>query len=201
MSLACATREFEVLWCHTSFLCSYILFLIPLDVSLIFSAEHQLQGILYIMLLLSFFLFCWLLPTMSLVLLPTQWTILELTPERRWDIGIVCEYGTTRKSVFFLTESSFLLQIFSVFLFSLRSIPSVYLSWLNASIMSAYSSCRNSSLHNLRACKKPITIYVMTGYFLHALRVCSKEFLQDEYAYIMDAFSRLRYPPGMLLNP
>ncbi|XP_045108045.1 uncharacterized protein LOC123502840 [Portunus trituberculatus] len=41
---------------------------------------------------------------------------------------------------------------------------------------------------------------IVIGFFLRAFRVCSDEFLHDECAYIVEAFKRLMYPPGMLLK-
>ena len=41
---------------------------------------------------------------------------------------------------------------------------------------------------------------IVLGFFLRALRVCSKEYLEEEIQHIMSSFIRLKYPKGFLLN-
>ena len=40
----------------------------------------------------------------------------------------------------------------------------------------------------------------MIGFFLRALRICSPEFLQAEFDYIIDTFLRLKFPLALLLS-
>ena len=51
------------------------------------------------------------------------------------------------------------------------------------------------SAHSMRT-KRGIVI----GFYLRALRICSKEYLREELAYIMRAFRRLKFPEGLLIN-
>ena len=41
---------------------------------------------------------------------------------------------------------------------------------------------------------------VVIGFFLRAYRICSPEFLQDELAYIKEAFMRLKFPESLLIT-
>ena len=41
---------------------------------------------------------------------------------------------------------------------------------------------------------------IVTGFFLRAYRICSPESLDDELQYITQSFTRLHYPPGLLLR-
>ncbi|MEL7523541.1 MAG: hypothetical protein AAGJ80_18295, partial [Cyanobacteria bacterium J06553_1] len=50
--------------------------------------------------------------------------------------------------------------------------------------------------HHSRRTKEDI----VTGFFLRALRICSPDTLADEIQYITHAFTRLQYPPGLLLR-
>ena len=39
---------------------------------------------------------------------------------------------------------------------------------------------------------------VLIGFFLRALRICSEEYLEEEFVYIREAFKKLKYPAGMI---
>jgi len=41
---------------------------------------------------------------------------------------------------------------------------------------------------------------VVLGFFLRALRICSKEYLEEEIQHIISSFTKLKYPKGLLLN-
>ena len=38
----------------------------------------------------------------------------------------------------------------------------------------------------------------MIGFFLRAIRICNKDFLEEEFRYLEQAFGRLGYPRGMI---
>ena len=41
---------------------------------------------------------------------------------------------------------------------------------------------------------------IVLGFFLRAMRICSKEYLEEEIQHIMSSFMKLKYPKGYLIR-
>ena len=61
-------------------------------------------------------------------------------------------------------------------------------------------TCKDDYIHYLSAHSEKVKSGVVIGLFLRALRICSPEFLEDEFTHVIEAFKRLHYPEGMLLR-
>ena len=59
---------------------------------------------------------------------------------------------------------------------------------------------KDDYIHFLSAHSDRVKSGVVIGLFLRALRICSPEYLEDEFKTIIAAFKRLHYPEGMLLR-
>ena len=57
---------------------------------------------------------------------------------------------------------------------------------------------RDDFIHYLSAHSERTKSGVVIGFFLRAIRICSEEYLEEEFMYIENAFVRLRYPRGLL---
>ena len=61
-------------------------------------------------------------------------------------------------------------------------------------------TCKDDYIHYLSAHSEKVKSGVVIGLFLRALRICSPEYLEDEFNHVIEAFKRLHYPLGMLLR-
>ena len=61
-------------------------------------------------------------------------------------------------------------------------------------------TCKDDYIHYLSAHSERVKSGVIIGLFLRALRICSPEYLDDEFNHVIEAFKRLHYPEGMLLR-
>ena len=59
---------------------------------------------------------------------------------------------------------------------------------------------KDDYIHYLSAHSERVKSGVIIGLFLRALRICSPEFLDDEFKHVIQAFKRLHYPEGMILR-
>lgn len=59
---------------------------------------------------------------------------------------------------------------------------------------------KNDFIHSLSAHTDRTKSGVIIGFFLRAIRICSPEFLQNEYKYIVNSFQELGYPKGLILK-
>ena len=61
-------------------------------------------------------------------------------------------------------------------------------------------TCKDDYIHYLSAHSEKVKSGVVIGLFLRALRICSPEYLENEFNHVIEAFKRLHYPLGMLLR-
>ena len=59
---------------------------------------------------------------------------------------------------------------------------------------------KNDFIHSLSAHSDRIKSGVIIGFFLRAIRICSPEYLQSEYEFIINSFQELGYPKGLILK-
>lgn len=59
---------------------------------------------------------------------------------------------------------------------------------------------KNDYIHSLSAHSDKIKSGVIIGFFLRAIRICSTEFVEDEFQYIMECFQKLGYPKGLIMK-
>lgn len=59
---------------------------------------------------------------------------------------------------------------------------------------------KDDFIHFLSAHNIKTKTGVVIGFFLRALRICSDEYLEEEYKYIIDKFTKLCYPVGLLMK-
>ena len=59
---------------------------------------------------------------------------------------------------------------------------------------------KNDMVHYFSAHSQRIKSGVVIGFFLRALRICSDDYLQEEIEFVIESFSKLRYPLAMLLS-
>ena len=59
---------------------------------------------------------------------------------------------------------------------------------------------KNDFIHSLSAHSDRTKSGVIIGFFLRAIRICSPEYLQNEYEYIVNSFQELGYPKGLILK-
>ena len=59
---------------------------------------------------------------------------------------------------------------------------------------------RDDFIHYLSAHNERTKRGVVIGFFLRAIRICSEEFLEEEFKYVIESFRKLRYPVGLLHN-
>ena len=57
---------------------------------------------------------------------------------------------------------------------------------------------KDDFIHYLSGHDKKVKTGVVIGFFLRALRVCSPEYLEEEFTYIKNAFQKLKYPISLL---
>ena len=59
---------------------------------------------------------------------------------------------------------------------------------------------KDDYIHYYSAHSERIKSGAIIGLFLRALRICSPEYLEDEFNTIINTFKRIQYPEGMLLQ-
>ena len=59
---------------------------------------------------------------------------------------------------------------------------------------------KDDFIHSLSAHSEKTKSGVIIGFFLRAIRICSEEYLQDEFNYISTCFQKLGYSKGLLIR-
>ena len=67
---------------------------------------------------------------------------------------------------------------------------------------SVYRKCTNKNdfIHALSGHSEQTKSGTIIGFFLRAIRICSEEYIKEEFKYIINCFEKLGYPKGVIVN-